>query len=158
MQPCLLEACLRAHALHKVTDEAHLPSFHGRVICRTLISANGSFLHKFYRAGRWEASHTHSSWVFLPQASFLPLVWNWLLCYQVPCTRTANSPYYSEMDCKQRSVLTCSNTSYLCHPPGRHRYPISATEPTKPHVLLVPAVNVTLLSDNGAWSQNRGRE
>lgn len=80
------------------------------------------------------------------------------VCYRVPCTQTANSPYYSEMDCKQRSVLTCSNTAYLCHPPGRHRYPISATEPTKPHVLLVPAVNVTLLSDNRAWSQNRGRE
>lgn len=78
-QPCLLEACFGAHALHRVTDEAHLPSFHGRVISRTLISANGSFLHKFYRAGRWEASHTHSSWVFLT-TGFIPLVWNWLLC------------------------------------------------------------------------------
>jgi hypothetical protein len=80
------------------------------------------------------------------------------VCYQVPCTRTAKSLYYLVMDCKQHSVLTCSNTSYLCHPPGKHRNPISATDPMNPHVSLIPAVNVTPLSDNGAWSQNRGRE
>lgn len=85
VQHSLLEACFRAHALHRVTDEAHLPSFHGRVTCIILISANGSFLHKFYRAGRWEASHFHSSRVFLHRlhSSSLELA---SVCYRVPCT------------------------------------------------------------------------
>lgn len=157
MLPSPPEACFRAHTLHSVRDEAHLPSFHGRVTRPTLISANGSFLHKFYREGMWEASHFLLLLTGFLTTGFIPLLWNWLLCYQVPCTRTANSLYYLVLDCKQHSVLTCSNTSYLCHPLGKHRYPISATDPTNSHVLLVPAVNVTLLSDNRAWSQNRGR-
>lgn len=123
----------------------------------SLVLMAASYINFTGRECGRQATFFYSSQVFLPQASSLCLELA-SVCYQVPCTRTAKSLYYLVMDCKQHSVLTCSNTSYLCHPPGKHRNPISATDPMNPHVSLIPAVNVTPLSDNGAWSQNRGRE
>jgi hypothetical protein len=76
----LLEACFRAHTLHRVRDAAHLQSFHGRITRPTLISANGSFLHKFYRERMWEASHFLLLLTGFLTTGFIPLVWSWLLC------------------------------------------------------------------------------
>lgn len=75
--------------------------------------------------------------------------------YRVPCPEAASALHLQEMGGKWGSELTGLSTTYLCHHPCKCRDPIS--EPiSKSPCVSVPAVNVILLSDNRAVSQNRG--